>query len=251
MAFEVRATHNSVVVINFRTMIVRKKWINDSMAESEKENLRILCPMLPKHPRIVPIFKEFPDGYTMPYMGRSMNELIKTGWPCVHPITNLPVPLGTQCGIMREMLQTLQALHNSGIVHMDIKPGNVLMYDTKTPHLCDFGLSRFTGMQCNGSGTRGFLPHDGFKGGVVWPGIDVYCAGATFACMLAGFPEENVDDAITTLNSFSALSQGGTGALITVVDIVRKMLMPCVCCRITIEDAVKSLTAVIESLRLM
>jgi len=43
--------------------------------------------------------------------------------------------------IAQEIAMALSYLHNKGIVHGDVKPANVLLTDSKTARLCDFGLS--------------------------------------------------------------------------------------------------------------
>eukprot|EP00607_Mallomonas_marina_P009723 CAMPEP_0182419134 /NCGR_PEP_ID=MMETSP1167-20130531/3537_1 /TAXON_ID=2988 /ORGANISM="Mallomonas Sp, Strain CCMP3275" /LENGTH=509 /DNA_ID=CAMNT_0024593783 /DNA_START=125 /DNA_END=1654 /DNA_ORIENTATION=- len=44
--------------------------------------------------------------------------------------------------ILYQMLQAVNFLHSSGVLHRDIKPGNVLLDDKLNLKLCDFGLAR-------------------------------------------------------------------------------------------------------------
>jgi serine/threonine-protein kinase len=47
--------------------------------------------------------------------------------------------------IARGVLNGLRHAHDEGIVHGDMKPGNVLLTPERTPKLVDFGLSRLVG----------------------------------------------------------------------------------------------------------
>ncbi|MDV6031544.1 MAG: protein kinase [Phycisphaera sp. RhM] len=47
--------------------------------------------------------------------------------------------------LIRSVASTLSDAHQSGILHHDIKPGNILMSESGEPHLTDFGLARIAG----------------------------------------------------------------------------------------------------------
>ena len=44
--------------------------------------------------------------------------------------------------IMYNLLCGLHYMHSAGVIHRDIKPGNVLVTHDCTAKICDFGLSR-------------------------------------------------------------------------------------------------------------
>src|SRR5437868_12168784 len=65
--------------------------------------------------------------------GRSLREVL---------IERGPLPPSRVAEIGRQLLDALRHAHNAGIVHCDIKPGNILLSDTGRAVLIDFGLAR-------------------------------------------------------------------------------------------------------------
>jgi serine/threonine protein kinase len=49
---------------------------------------------------------------------------------------------GTCYKIIKEICEGLHYLHENGIVHLDLKPANILLDDDMVPKITDFGLSR-------------------------------------------------------------------------------------------------------------
>lgn len=55
-----------------------------------------------------------------------------------------PLPHAEVEALARELLDALAAVHEAGLVHRDLKPGNILLSSTGA-RLCDFGIARFDG----------------------------------------------------------------------------------------------------------
>jgi len=44
--------------------------------------------------------------------------------------------------LLRQILEGIRDIHNSGVIHRDLKPQNILInLNTMKPHIIDFGLS--------------------------------------------------------------------------------------------------------------
>ncbi|WP_205014097.1 serine/threonine-protein kinase [Nocardioides albidus] len=94
-----------------------------------------------------------------------------------------------------QTLQALQAVHAAGIVHRDIKPGNLLLEPTgrDRPHLrlTDFGIAvpsdepRLTHVAMV-IGTPGYMPPEQYRGADPDPSADVYALGVVVLEMLTG-----------------------------------------------------------------
>lgn len=86
------------------------------------------------HPHIVTILDQniFPVPYVeLEYLPRSLKDI------------TLPVPQVRALAIVRQIGSALLYAHGKGVIHRDIKPGNVLLTEDGTAKLTDWGLSRF------------------------------------------------------------------------------------------------------------
>src|SRR5262245_54944187 len=57
-------------------------------------------------------------------------------------IAERPLPLREAVGIMQEVCEGLRAAHAKGVVHRDIKPGNVMLTHQGHVKIMDFGLAQ-------------------------------------------------------------------------------------------------------------
>ncbi|GAA1944772.1 serine/threonine-protein kinase [Amycolatopsis minnesotensis] len=103
------------------------------------------------------------------------------------------LPLAQVARIGEQVAAALVAAHRAGIVHRDIKPGNILIDESGTTKITDFGISRAAGdlaLTQTGliGGTPAYLPPELARGSDPAPASDVFSLGATLYHALEGQP---------------------------------------------------------------
>ena len=101
------------------------------------------------------------------------------------------------------VLAALGAAHRDGMVHRDVKPGNIMLLDDGGVKLADFGIAKSVqdataGMTATGQviGTAKYLAPEQVEGRPATPASDVYAAGVVLYEMVAGQPPYDGDNAI-------------------------------------------------------
>jgi eukaryotic-like serine/threonine-protein kinase len=88
--------------------------------------------------------------------------------------------------VLKGSLLGLAAAHESGVVHRDYKPGNVLVDDGGHSKLADFGIAVRAGDDVTASGTPAYMAPEQWTSGAVSAATDVYAAAAVFFECLTG-----------------------------------------------------------------
>src|SRR5437667_566853 len=107
-----------------------------------------------------------------------------------------PMSIRRAAELLVKVARTVQFAHEHGILHRDIKPGNILLDKNGEPHLTDFGLARLIEQESTVTnsfdvlGTPSYMAPEQAAGHTkeLSPAADVYSLGAVFYQMLTGQP---------------------------------------------------------------
>lgn len=100
------------------------------------------------------------------------------------------IPSSTAVILMSQILSGVAIAHESGIVHRDLSPSNILLTKDRIPKVTDFGLSMQNSPRLDGSirGTLRYLSPERLHGEVGDASSDVFALGAIFFEVLVGKP---------------------------------------------------------------
>ncbi len=152
------------------------------------------------HPNIVPIYHvgETADGspfFTMKYA---------TNGSLLQPRGPLRQEPRQSVLLMAKVAQAVQYAHEQGVLHRDLKPGNVLLDGRGEPLVSDFGLARCEEIaghltrSLTSFGTPGYIAPEQADGPAAQlaPAADIYSLGAILFELLAGRPPFLGDNAL-------------------------------------------------------
>ncbi|MBV9193786.1 MAG: serine/threonine protein kinase [Solirubrobacterales bacterium] len=142
-----------------------------------------------KHPHVVPVVATGEhDG--LPYMaetfidGLSLDKMLKRDGR---------LDVATAVRICTHVAAGLEALWAAGMVHRDVKPGNILLDETGTAYITDFGLAKDTQgsvltMPGQALGSMDYMAPEQIRGGPVGAASDIYALGCVMYESVTGRP---------------------------------------------------------------
>lgn len=155
-----------------------------------------------QHSNIVAIYEvgevEGQHFYSMEYIdGPSLIQRLKEG----------PLPGRVAARYLLSMARAIGHAHRHGILHRDLKPGNILLDQEDQPHITDFGLAKRLGTDSGQThsgailGTPSYMAPEQAAGKVkeLGPACDIYGLGAVLYELLTGRPPFQAESSVDTI----------------------------------------------------
>jgi serine/threonine-protein kinase len=138
------------------------------------------------HPNIVAVY-EYGEDETFEWIamelveGRTLRDHLLAGWR--PELSRLP-------SVLEQLLEALDYSHGRGVVHRDVKPGNVLISDMGVAKMSDFGIARIgrshLTQQGEVLGTPYYMAPEQYEGHAIDERTDIYSAGVIVYEVLCG-----------------------------------------------------------------
>lgn len=142
-----------------------------------------------EHPNIVRVYDVQQEGnvhyIAMRFVqGHTLRDILRD---------NGPLPINAIVNIIRPVAEALHYAHRSGVIHRDVKPGNILVEPDGSVLLTDFGIARAadnaqSGLTATGlvMGTADYLAPEQISGRPAEIRSDIYSLGVVLYEMLTG-----------------------------------------------------------------
>ncbi len=151
-----------------------------------------------QHPNVVPVHAAGDDGGLL---------YIAMGWVEGDDLATRverdgPLTPAAAARVVADVAAALDAAHAHGLVHRDVRPGNVLVGDRA--YLSDFGLAK---LAAGGTRTGQFISSVGYvapeqvRGEPAGPATDVYALGCVLLFALSGLPPFPADTDLDTMQA--------------------------------------------------
>ena len=157
-----------------RDEIARKRFISEARAASRLD-----------HPHIATVYDVSQTDAGRPFiamqccLGGTLQDLIY----------RMPLPISDVVQYVLQIANGLSAAHEAGIIHRDIKPGNLLFTSSGSIKIVDFGLARVEGQESltqagKAMGTAAYMAPEQVRGEELDPRADIWSLGVILYEML-------------------------------------------------------------------
>jgi serine/threonine-protein kinase len=131
------------------------------------------------HPNIVGLYDLGPDYLITAYVhGPNLQHRMRA-----------PIEPALALRVARQIASALDHAHESGVVHRDVKPSNILLDEEENAYLADFGIARLLDEDSAsdvGAGTPAYMAPEQANGDLATPLSDQYALGRTLLALLVG-----------------------------------------------------------------
>uniref|UniRef100_A0ACD5YVT6 Uncharacterized protein n=1 Tax=Avena sativa TaxID=4498 RepID=A0ACD5YVT6_AVESA len=179
---------------NLGRRAVAVKRLSDPFMDENKFHREVECLMRVKHKNAVRFLGYCDDrqGNMTSHEGRYVMAGVHKRLLCFEHISNGSLSKyitdnnrewATCYKIIKGICEGIQYLHDNNIVHLDLKPDNILLDENMSPKICDFGLSRCFGENQshdttkNIEGTPGYIAPELIDEGIIRRSNDLYSLG--------------------------------------------------------------------------
>src|SRR5262249_1716979 len=140
------------------------------------------------HPNIVPIY-EIETWESQPYFSMRLIE----GGNLAQRMDRYRGDFGAAARLLAQVARAVHYAHQRGVLHRDLKPGNILIDAEGQPHVTDFGLAKHLDAEVRHAGAdeRTAITRLGAAGtgpGIAQPGVDTPRSALTQIGMAVGTP---------------------------------------------------------------
>jgi WD40 repeat protein/tRNA A-37 threonylcarbamoyl transferase component Bud32 len=154
------------------------------------------------HPHIVPVY-EVGEADGLQYISMAFVE----GQSLATRVEAGPLAPREAAALIRPVAEAVAFAHAHGVIHRDLKPGNILLDAAGQPRVTDFGLAKRTDTDSMLTqagqvvGTPSYMPPEQAEGknDQVGPLADVYSLGATLYRLVTGRPPFQAANVVETL----------------------------------------------------
>ncbi len=154
-----------------------------------------------EHPNILPVY-DFGEEQGLPFLVMPHME----GGTLRDRMAGQPIPLAQAVVWIRQIASGLDAAHEAGVLHRDVKPANVLIGKGERLALADFGIARLlevaSGLTATGVvvGTPIYMAPEQAQGKPATPATDRYSLAVIAYELLAGKPPFGGDNPFAVIH---------------------------------------------------
>ena len=157
---------------------------NSQIRERFERETKIIARL--EHGAIVPVYDVGRDQDQLFFVMRYMS-----GGSLSDRIQNTPMTFTEIANIVQRVAAALDYAHDKGVIHRDLKPGNILFDEYNNPYISDFGIAKLTqaSIKLTSSGIIGtptYMSPEQAQGEAVDGRSDIYSLGVILFEMLSG-----------------------------------------------------------------